>query len=373
MLGFLSGPGILFILPYLIDKKTYASIASVFVISQSVILLGALGAETYAAKNNIKISKVLINSFFLSLVVSGMAVVVFKEFSFNIWLPVFLYALSNVYSLIVQQYLVYNGEHRRYAIFGLLKAVIFILVIYVAIFLSLDVTLFIGVAAFFSVSVATFFLIKYFNLKDSVDQNMATLLKNSIPYFFINFSAVAPMLADRLVAKNIFQEDDFVKYMIISVWAVPFIYICNIVEKYYMALDFVKYIKIHLNILVLGVFYILIIYLLIYEIKIIKIPFFDNLDEFIIYYCITMGWILCYSSISFPMAVYFQKMKSIKNINYISIFSAVGFLVLGVFAFFIAKSINSDNWIMLFVFSYIASIGAAFCKLFSIYFMSKKS
>lgn len=380
--GIMAGPGILFILPYLLPISKFASFAAVLAIAQLIAGLGGFGLDVSCPRLGIKVQWAAVYSLFFTLLAS---IIVF--FCFGITLSE-KFILSSLIAWVVSlttifhSYSIFAGKVKLYGIIGLAKAIVFLVVLTCAIYIGVSPAVAWFFAALSGLFVALFMLMINGGgvVNDSTSESdWMDVVKFSTPLAIIVAAGALPFVFDRAVAQYVLSESDFARYAVAVTWAVPIIYIGNVIQQtmiaektpitiktlffwcgviFVMSLIYISFIG------VIGVFFI-------------KVPYFSDGIDFIRIWGWIAGWYAIFSAVSFPISAVMQKHFSaiqLKSLAYATIGIIVFFLLfaygLYVSLFTIEFIINKTLTIILLT-GFFSVVGAAAKIVFVFRYLAK--
>lgn len=309
--GLFAGPGVIFLLPYVVPRDSYAAFAKVLTISQLLAVCGGLGLEIGGPRLNFPIGKLT----GLVVVTTMLAAIVVFGISPTLGLPeaVIAIVVGAVTSLatIYQSYSLFKGDAVNYAFQGFFRSATTLIVMAIFLKIGEQASVAWGLGSLMGFVASLWFLkgttreVGYFGGRTSVAQ----LLIFSFPFFLINSAAVLPFIVDRFVSQRNLNIDDFSKYMVVTTWAVPIIYLGNFFQQYMVSRlgdeSLRKLLKKMMFLLLLGAGYIFFVILV--AGVLIPLPYFHNKSEFISIFSLVAGWYAIYSSVAFPAAAYVQR------------------------------------------------------------------
>lgn len=308
----MAGPGILLVLPFLLPMSEFASLAAILAISQLIASIGGFGLEVSCPRLGVKMKLAAMYSFTAIIISSGFVFIAFgsqldSKFVFGL-----LIAWVSSLTAIYHSYSLFAGKAKLYGIIGLAKAVIFLIILSSSIYFGISPSIAWFVSSICSLLV-TFGLLEVNGSDDLIRVNSILGWRDvfglSAPLAIIVAAGALPFVFDRALAQHLLSKIDFARYAVAVTWAVPVIYIGNVVQQSMIAA------KKDDSILSVcywgcGIFVISLIYILIFiilSLYLINIPYFENGQDFINLWGWIVGWYTIYSTISFPVAAVMQK------------------------------------------------------------------
>ncbi|WP_420254469.1 hypothetical protein, partial [Citrobacter portucalensis] len=193
--GFLAGPGVIFLLPYIMPADSYANFAKVLTFSQMLALVSGLGLEIAGARFNIAIVRVTKIILLTTSISSVLLFIIFPGTTSEEKLIVWCIAFTTVLSTVYQSYFLFRGQALIYGLYGLLRSSIMLVSLIILLKWKFEVVLSYGIATIIGFSVSLLLVNK--NIKVSLnekDYNFRCLIKASMPFFIINGVAVLPII-----------------------------------------------------------------------------------------------------------------------------------------------------------------------------------
>ena len=339
-IGLFAGPGVIFLLPYVVSQVSYANFIKILTVSQLIALIGGAGLDVGCARLKIPIrraSTLLISTTIISAVI---VILISKSLSWIDVVVVFVAGLITAISTMYQSYFLFRGNSLAYGGFGFFRSLTMLILLVIFIKLGYEVSVSWGVATFFGFIVAVGLVRRSFYEnsleKDGFNKSVMEIIKFSLPFFLINGAAVIPFLMDKLISQKYLSLDDFSKYMVVTTWAIPILYLGNIYQQYLIANYDIKnrenLIKKIFLLFFAGLSYVV---LVIGVVKyLVHIPFFKNVDDFIEIWIIVGFWYALYSGLAYPAAACVQKKMEEKSLSSLSKCSAIAFPLSLMTAFF---------------------------------------
>lgn len=370
--GFLAGPGVIFLLPYIMPAESYATFAKVLTFSQLLALVSGLGLEIAGARFNIALLRVAKIIILTTSICSLALFIIFPGTTSEEKLIIWCIAFTTVLSTVYQSYFLFRGQALIYGIYGLMRSSIMLVSLIVLLRLKADVVFAYGVSAIIGFAFPLWLVNK--NIKITLTGNyydFKFLIKASIPFFIINGVAVLPIILDRLMAQQNLVPIEFSKYIVVTTWAVPIMYMGNIYQQFIIS-HFDLYslrtlIKKNLLLLVANIVYI--IFVVAVTTQIIQVPYFKSSADFIPIWLLVSGWYAVYSSVAFPAAAYVQKKLDENMVRKMAWWTA-GLLPLALStAFFITSSLWSH--IGMFAAAIFSSIFASLILVPRVFFVQR--
>lgn len=370
--GFLAGPGVIFLLPYIMPAESYANFAKVLTFAQLLALVSGLGLEISGARFNIallRVTKIIL----LTTSISSIALFILfpgttSEEKLIVWCIAFTTVLSTVY----QSYFLFRGQALIYGLYGLIRSSIMLVLLIFLLRMKVDTVFAYGGATIIGFAFSLLLVNK--NIKISLNEkhyDFKCLIKASIPFFIINGVAVLPIILDRLMAQQNLVPIEFSKYIVVTTWAVPIMYIGNIYQQFIIShfdlFSLRALIKKNLLLLAANVAYI--IFVVVVTTEVVHIPYFKSSSDFVPIWLLVSGWYAVYSAVAFPAAAYVQRKLDENMVRKLSWWTA-GLLP---FALFIAYFIASTQWshIGMFAAAVFSSIFATLILVPRIFFVQR--
>jgi hypothetical protein len=326
--GAIAGPGVLFVLPYILPIKKFSVLAAVLATSQLVGVLGAFGLDIACPRLGISLAR---SALYSGITISIAALFVCISLSHT--LPIqFIIAVVLAWILLLSNifhsYSLFAGLSKVYGMIGFLKALFFLIVFIVALRCGINPELAWLMAAIAGLLTAFILLKKTWN-DNYCDTNMHAGWKNiiefSLPSALIVATSSLPFVIDRVIAQDVLGTNDFARYTVAVTWAVPILYFGNIAEKTMIATtrqeslgDILKWAVGLLA--VCGAYSATIILLALFFIK---VPYFQNNYEFFRIWGLLAAWYTLYTVVHNPTFAYIQKQFSTKQLKPLSMTAAV--------------------------------------------------
>lgn len=370
--GFLAGPGVIFLLPYIMPAESYATFAKVLTFSQLLALVSGLGLEIAGARFNIGLLRVTKIIFLTTSISSVVLFIIFPGTNSEEKLIVWCIAFTTVLSTVYQSYFLFRGQALIYGLYGLMRSSIMLVSLIILLKLKFDVVLAYGISTIIGFTFSLRLVNK--NIKASLDDkhyDFICLFKTSIPFFIINGVAVLPIILDRLMAQQNLVPTEFSKYIVVTTWAVPIMYIGNIYQQFIISHFDLFSLKalIKKNLLLLAANTAYIVFVVAVTAEIVHVPYFKSPTEFVPIWLMVSGWYAVYSAVAFPAAAYVQR-KLDENIVRKLAWWTVGLLPL---VLFIAYFIASTQWahIGMFAAAIFSSIFASLILVPRVFFVQR--
>lgn len=311
--GLFAGPGVIFILPYFIVQESYAAFAKLLTFSQIIILMGGAGLDIGCPRLKVPI---LIATAILTIITMSAALILFAvsgPLTLTEYGIVLCAGLFGALSAMYQSYFLFRGDAITYGLSGLSRSLVTLICLFVLLNFGNDASISWGVATFAGFFASLYFVKKlYFDKIEEEKtpiQGWVNILKLSLPFFFINGAAVLPFILDRFMSQRYMTNGDFARYMVVTTWAIPIVYIGNIYQQYLIAnfdIDSRKIlIKSFLTLFGAGAVYILLVTVL--TKTYIAIPYFKDSEDFLLVWILVGGWFALYGAMAFPAAAHVQK------------------------------------------------------------------
>ena len=309
-MGFLAGPGVIFLLPYIISANVYANFAKVLTFSQLITLVSGLGLEIAAAKFNVKISKVNLIVLCSTSIFSSLLFMAFSDLNFIEKIIIWSISSVTLLSVIYQSYFLFSGQALLYGLYGVVRSIIMIISLLILLNAKVDVTVAYGGASIISFIFTSWLINKRKKTITSPDaMKISALFMASIPFFIINGVSVLPITLDRLVAQQNLAIIEFSKYVVVTTWAVPILYLGNIFQQFLISRFNIFSIKKLINniiiLLLLNIAYAIFIWFITQFF--LKIPYFNSVSDFHKIWFLVSGWYSLYSAFAYPAAAYVQR------------------------------------------------------------------
>lgn len=239
LIGIASGPGLLLILPFLLSKNDYGRIFGFIVVVQFVSLFSSLGLEVVVSRANLPIRFA-----FVTLAITTFLATFFYVHARSVQtssytaILVFGTAFTNNISLVIQNRYLFSGNTDRYARFGIYRAALMIITIFVCIRARIDIETGWAIASATSTLVPHLILrVHEMTLKNSASEKLTftairSIFLASLPMAMLNSLSGLPFLAERLIARDSFSPEMFSKYAICATLMTPMVYIGNMTQNY---------------------------------------------------------------------------------------------------------------------------------------------
>lgn len=353
LFSIVSGPGVIFLIPYFFDKWKYAEFMLFLVSYQVYGIISSLGMEIEAPKSKVHPKKVFNILFVISFCVLNIEFLILEN---NLALSFFIASciLVNNYSTVFLNYLIISNNVWRYSALLVFKSVILISSFVFCYYSDANIIYGFLVATILS-SISIVFLSRdivnrYFLFKKV---GYKRLIKNGYFILVVNCCSSLPFVLDKILAKKNLSIEDFSRYVIALGWMVPLVYIGNAIQQYFVSIDVIKnwidYLKSVLLMLVISIGYFLFVMLFSW---LFKVPYFESHKEFINYSFPVFSWYCLFCSFAFPMAAYIQK-RADSNFTFrlqnFSLFSALTSLMI----FFMFYKFFNESRSMIYLYSYI--------------------
>lgn len=331
----MAGPGVLFVLPFLLPVAQFASFAAVLAIAQLISGCGSFGLDIACPRLKVKPFWVLIYSL-LSITFSA-AVILFgfgNSLNENFVLSALIAWLGTL-TATLHSYSIFSGRASLYGIIGVAKAVGFLAVLSISMGTGVEP----GYAWFFSTLGSlciVFVLMKWRNgfrsdPHETGEVNWRDVLRFSAPLAILIAVGALPFVADRAIAQYVLEPQQFAKYAVAVAWATPIIYIGNIIQQAIVGArqrDTLRSVSLWAGgIFALGVGYVAVVGAL--TLFVVRVPYFSSGRDFVGLWGWIAGWYVLYSALHFPVAAIVQKYFSaneLKPLAYASATIGIGFL-----------------------------------------------
>lgn len=326
--GTMAGPGLLFVLPYLLPTNQFASFAAVLAISQLIAGIGGFGLEVSCPRLGVERQWAAIYSFSAIMIASGLVFMGFGNPLDEKFVYGLLIAWASSLTSIIHSYAIFAGRAKLYGLIGLTKALVFLIVLVCSIYVGISPSLSWLISSLCGLSVA-FALLKtddsvaLIRAADVSTPKWKDVARLSAPLAIIVAAGALPFVLDRAVAQQIMNQLEFARYAVAVTWAVPVLYIGNVIQQTMIATKKIDSIKTVCYwgcvIFSMGSIYFLLIALL--SLYVVKVPYFANGRDFVHIWGWLVGWYVIYSTVSFPVAAVVQKYFSstqLKSLTYVT-------------------------------------------------------
>ncbi len=381
-IGTIAGPGVLFLLPYILPIKQFANFASVLAISQLIMSIGGLSLDVSCPRLAIEFKWTAVYSLLAILVASA---VVFYGFVGDVnekFILGSLIAWVGSLTAIFHSYSLFSGKAKLYGVIGLAKALVFLMVLISAIHLGIRPSLAWFYASLIALFVALWLLITNggVSLLESKSQsNWSDVIKFSTPLAIIVAAGSLPFVLDRAIAQKLLSVSEFARYAVAVTWAAPVIYVGNIVYQSMIATKTNDSVKTLFywggGLFLAGTFYaLLVVILCLYYVR---VPYFKDGIDFIHVWGWIVGWYVIYSSLSFPVAAVMQKHFSaiqLKSLAYITLVIVVVWLmaVYGLYTISFLPMVITNKTMAIVIFTgLLAAVGVSAKIIYVFRYLSK--
>lgn len=313
--GFFAGPGIIFLLPYVMPQEAYAAFAKVLTFAQLLTLVSGLGLEIGSARLNIPIGRITALLLATTSIAAIILFVIFPTMNLMEGAVVLCIAVVTSLATVYQSYFLFKGHALSYGIYGLTRSGVTLLALIALLKLGCGAVVAFGGGTLLGF-IASLWIIRI-NLRDSgfwkgSEIKIAKLLKLSLPFFAINGAAVLPIILDRLMAQQHLSPLEFSKYMVVTTWAIPIMYLGNVYQQFLISHFDIDSLRVFVRkiglLLVANIMYIGMVVLV--TKLFVRVPYFKESQEFVPIWLLVAGWYTMYAAIAYPAAAYVQrKMK----------------------------------------------------------------
>jgi len=311
LVGLMAGPGVVALLPYLVSLHEYSALAETLVAAQFIILFSSFGLEIAAPRLGLPIFKAVGALLTTTTLFSAIAVTLFDIDAIKLFAAGMLAYLTCL-SLTLQSYLLFSSRIPQYAAAGIIRAVFTLICLLAALevgvtpYLSWAIGGCIGNLAAIAYSQSRRTQTPY-NERNSDD--LTSIWKTAFLFFAINSTASLPFILDRTLTHSIIDSSEFSRYVLLTTWAMPTIYLGNAFQQYLIAKrrpnsrkDLL--LSVAQTALVSSTFPLLAGAVLLTPIK---VPFFESKEEFLTLFLIISLFYVFYGSIAFPAASAIQR------------------------------------------------------------------
>lgn len=336
LLGIAAGPGLLLVLPFLLNSLDYGRVYGFIAVVQLLSLFSSLGLEIVAARENLPFHITFLTLFITTLLATIVYAITQSTSPISLVSCMsFGTALANNVSLVVQNSYLFKGDTGLYARFGLYRAALLIITLLACMHAGLDVEISWVVASIASI-VMPLLIIKSSNLKLEVSSIKQLPLAAILNTFYAAFPMAAlnslnslPFVAERLIAKGAFNSELFPKYAICATLASPMVYLGNMTQNYLIShnerIDKLAAIGGAKLLLSLCGGYILVLVLVA---TFVLPPYFHDLIDFYTVALPCTLWVFIYCVSSFPLAAIMQKQADVSTLAKCALVSFISVAVL---------------------------------------------
>lgn len=381
-IGTMAGPGVLFLLPFILPLNQFADFAAVLAISQLIMSIGGFSLDVTCSRLAIELKRAAVYSLISILVAS---VVVFFGFGSHLsekFILGFLIAWVSSLTAIFHSYSIFAGRARLYGVIGLAKALVFLAVLIFAIYLRIGPAMAWFFAALSGLFVAIWLLIMNGGvalLGSDTQSDWKDVIKFSTPLAIIVASSALPFVLDRAIAQHLLSTAEFARYAVAVTWAAPIIYIGNVIQQSMIATKNDNSMKILMywggGLFIVGTFYIVLVGIL--SQYFVRVPYFADGRDFIHLWGWIVGWYVIYSSVIFPVNAVMQKHFSavqMKSLAYVTAGIVVLWLVsvYGLYANYFSEEVIENKTMAIILFTvFLAVVGVSPKIVFVFRYMSK--
>jgi hypothetical protein len=375
--GAMAGPGVLFVMPYILPLDQFVVIAAVLAIAQLMGSLGSFGLDITCPRLGIKLQWAAVYNSLSMLVASAVVFFGFGSPLTEKFILGLLIAWVGSLTAIFHSYSLFAGRARLYGVIGLAKALVFLAVLVFAIYLGVSPEIAWFLAALSGLFIAFWLLIMNGGVDSSGSNTQSgwkEVIRFSTPLAIIIAAGALPFVLDRAIAQHLLNVAEFARYTVAVTWALPVIYIGNIVQQSMIATKKDDSTRTMLfwgvGLMIAGTVYIVLIGLL--SLYFVRIPYFADGEDFIRLWGWIVGWYVIYSAISFPVAAVIQKHFSavqLQSLAYITASIAVLWLVsaYGLYANFISGAAMENKTMAIIVFAVFFAVVGVSPKIVFVY------
>ena len=310
--GVIAGPGVLFVLPYLLPLEEFSSFAAVLAIAQLIGNLGALSLDVSCPRLGIKFHWAAVYCLVSVLLASA---VVHFGLGGNLnekFIVGGLIAWVSTLTAILLSYPLFAAKAKLYGVVGLLKALAFLFILILSLRLGVIPAMAWLIAAMCSLFVVAVIL-KFKGGQDLIRRNSQSgwkdVVRFSAPLAVIVTTSALPFVLDRAIGQQLLSTTEFARYAVAVTWAVPIIYIGNIIQQSIIASTRYDTLRTTLYwagwLFVMSLLYISLVAIL--SLYFVRVPYFVDGLDFIHLWGWIVGWYAIYSAINFPLAAVMQK------------------------------------------------------------------
>lgn len=372
-IGTMAGPGVLFLLPYILPLDQFASFAAVLAISQLVMSIGGFGLDVTCPRLAIALKWAAAYSL-LSILVASVAVFIgFGSVLSEKFILGSLIAWAGSLTAIFHSYSLFAGRAKLYGLIGFIKAMVFLAVLMFAISFGISPAMAWFFAALSGLFVAFWLLMMNGGaalLESNTQSGWGDVIKFTTPLAIIVAAGALPFVLDRAIAQHLLNTAEFARYAVAVTWAAPVIYIGNVVQQTLIATKKNDSMQTLLYwgwlLFVAAAIYIVIIAIL--SLYFVRVPYFADGKDFIGLWGWIVGWYVIYSSISFPVSAVMQKHFSanqIKSLAYITASAVVlwWIAVYGLYANFATVSAMDNKTMGIIIFTIFIAVAGVLPKI----------
>lgn len=369
-IGTMAGPGVLFVLPYLLSLDQFASFAAVLAIAQLIGGLGGFGLDVSCPRLEIKLQWAAVYSLLSMLLAFTLVFFGFGGSLSEKFIVGGLIAWTSSLTAIFHSYSLFAGKARLYGVIGLAKALVFLAVLVLAIYLGISPAVAWFFAALSGLFVAFWLLIMSGGVVlhgSSSQSGWKDVIQFSTPLAIIVGASALPFVLDRAIGQQILSTAEFARYAVAVTWAVPIIYIGNVIQQSIIATRKDDSMQTVLywggGLFIVGAIYIVLVGIL--SLYFVRVPYFANGRDFIHLWGWIVGWYVIYSSISFPVAAVMQKHFSavqLKSLAYVTAAIVALWLVsvYGLYANFFSAAVIENKTMTIILFTvFLAVVGVS--------------
>ena len=341
--GLMAGPGVVALLPYLVSLHEYSALAETLVAAQFIILFSSFGLEIAAPRLGLPIFKAATALLITTTLFSATALTLF-DIDAKKLLAAGTLAYLTCLSLTLQSYLLFSSRISQYATAGIIRALFTLACLLAA--LEVGITPYLSWAI--GGCIGNLVAIAYSRSRhvqtlhnERSSDDLPSILRTAFLFFAINSSASLPFILDRTLTQSIIDPSEFSRYVLLTTWAMPTIYIGNAFQQYLIAKHRPKsrndlLLSVVQTALASSTFPLLAGAILLTSIE---VPFFESKEEFLTLFLTISLFYVFYGSIAFPAASAIQRTLKKEFVNRIA-FSCltIALLSLGSAKFFFAVS-----------------------------------
>lgn len=324
-IGTIAGPGILFLLPFILPISQFADLAAMLAISQLIMSMGGFGLETSCPRLSVRLRLATIYSVTSIFIASAFVFIWFGGEANEKFILATLIAWAGALTAIFHSYVLFAGRAKFYGMVGLLKAVIFLAVLVIAIYFRATPVFAWFLAAVTSLCATLLIVVsnRGYVIESKPQGGWRDVMQISTPIAIIVAAGAVPFVLDRAIAQHVLCVQDFARYAVAVAWATPTLYVGNVAYQSIIATGKVID-KIALGywcvvLLGLGILYILFVGVLVSTF--VKVPYFEGGEDFFRLWGWIVSWYVIYTAISFPTAALVQKHFSatqLKSLAYVT-------------------------------------------------------
>jgi len=345
IIGIISGPLFLILIPYLTSINEYAEFNSFYYKLQLISLFSMLGFEITAARKKLSLLHISISMFVSNLIFILLFITTIEYFNFYI---IFLILYFNSVSSVMSAYYLYIENIKAYLLLSIIRVAI-LLVILPFLLKIIEISM---LNAYF-LSIACIFLFTLIivrtNILPSVKQiNYYSIITDSFFIFLINASSTLPFLLDKIYVTNSLDKIQSNTYIFVWTLSVPIFYLGNVIEKYLISESVItikKIITSFLVVLFFGCSYFFIVSFFLYYF----IPKHIYLEDAISFFKLDVVILTTFAMFHYPIASLVNKNATTNQLKILS-FLSLGILIIFMSIYFV---LYFNNYIFDIKFLYI--------------------